>query len=56
MREKALAHDLARGVALHTFSGEASYDEDAIWFDKKPSAMNERPCDHEENGTQGVAH
>jgi hypothetical protein len=52
VREKTVALDLARGAALHTFSGEARYDEDAIWCDNKPLVMNERPCDHEENGTR----
>ena len=28
------------------------YDEDALWYEERPSAMDERPCDHEENGVQ----
>jgi hypothetical protein len=52
VREKAIALNLARGAAVQTFSDEAPYDEDAIWCDSRPSVMNERPCDHEENGTR----
>jgi hypothetical protein len=56
-REKAIALDLARNAALHAFStfteGVAlPYDEDAIWCDDRLAVMNERPCDHEENGTR----
>jgi hypothetical protein len=52
VRETAVALNLARDAALKTFSDEARYDEDAIWCDSRPSVMNERPCDHEENGTR----
>jgi hypothetical protein len=52
VREKAVALSLARGAALRTFSDQARYDEDAIWCDSRPSVMNERPCDHEENGAR----
>ena len=57
LREKAIALDLARSAALRTFStlpeGVASpYDEDAIWCEDRLAVMNERPCDHEENGTR----
>jgi hypothetical protein len=52
VREKTVALNLARGAALGTFSDEALYNEDAIWCDNKPLVMNERPCDHEENGTR----
>ncbi len=52
VREKAVALNLARNAALRTFSDEARYDENAIWCENKPSVMNERPCDHEENGTR----
>jgi hypothetical protein len=57
LREKAIALDLARGAALRAFStfaqGVASpYDADAVWCEDKLAVMNERPCDHEENGTR----
>jgi hypothetical protein len=52
VREKTIALNLARGAAVRTFSDEARYDEDAIWCDSRPSVMNERPCNHEENGTR----
>jgi hypothetical protein len=56
-REKAIALDLARSVALRVFSSVSEgfvlpYDEDAIWCDDKLAVMNDRPCDHEENGTK----
>src|ERR1700724_1134030 len=55
--EKAIALDLARKAALGTFPtveerGIGLYHEDAIWCEEKPLVMNERPCDHEENGTR----
>ena len=52
VREKTIALNLARGAAVRTFSDEARSGEDAIWCDSRPSVMNERPCDHEENGTR----
>jgi hypothetical protein len=56
-REKAIALDLARSAALRAFSTFAEgialpYDEDAIWCEDRLAVMNERPCDHEENGTR----
>jgi hypothetical protein len=53
-KEKAVALDLARGVALAAFSTGTerivgAYDEDALWYDDRPSLMDERACDHEEN-------
>ena len=56
-REKAVALDLARGVALAAFSAGAErvvspYDEDALWYDDRPSLMEKRACDHEENGVR----
>jgi hypothetical protein len=56
-REKGVALDLARGVALAAFSTGAElvvwpYDEDALWYDDPPSLMGERACDHEENGVR----
>jgi hypothetical protein len=53
-REKAVALDLAREVALAAFSGAkrivGPYHEDALWYDDRPSLLDERACDHEENG------
>jgi hypothetical protein len=57
-REKVIALDLARRVALGTFQTEAGrvlglYDEDPpIWCADRPHVMNERRCDHEQNGTR----
>jgi hypothetical protein len=54
--EKATAIDLARRAALMTFPTVAErvvglYEEDPpIWYEDRPHVMNERPCDHEENG------
>ena len=51
------ALDLAKSAALGTFPNEAErsldlYDEDPpIWYQERPPVINERPCDHEENGT-----
>ena len=56
--EKAIALDLARRVALDTFPTVAGrflglYDEAApTWHEQRHHVMNERPCDHEENGTR----
>ena len=57
LREKTIALDLARQAALSTFAigGEQvswPYDEDALWYEERPSVMDERPCDHEEIGVQ----
>jgi hypothetical protein len=49
---------LAKSAAVSTFPTEAEravdlYDEDPpIWYQDRPPVMNERPCDHEENGTR----
>jgi hypothetical protein len=55
-REKTIALDLARHVALHTIPTNAekvrSYDEDAIWCEDRPAVMNDRFCDYEENGAK----
>jgi hypothetical protein len=56
-REKAIALDLARRAALGTFPTVEErvvglYHEAAIWYEDRPPVMNERPCDHEENGTR----
>ena len=56
--EKSIALDLARRAALGTFPSVAEqilglYDEHApSWHEQRPHVMNERPCDHEENGTR----
>jgi hypothetical protein len=56
-REKKVALDLARAVALAEFSTGAAwiawpYDEDALWCDDRPSLMGERACDYEQNGVR----
>jgi hypothetical protein len=56
-REKAIALDLARRVALDTFESGTDRiawpdDEDAVWYEDRPLIINKRPCDHEENGTR----
>jgi hypothetical protein len=54
---EVIALDLARN-ALGTFPTDAErvvglYDEDPpIWYQNRLPVMNERPCDHEENGTR----
>lgn len=52
--EKAIALELAREVALAAFLGANRvvwpYHEDALWYDDRPYLMDERACDHEENG------
>jgi hypothetical protein len=55
---EVVALGLARSAALGTFPTEAEraidlYDEGPpIWHRQRPPVMNERPCDHEENGTR----
>jgi hypothetical protein len=56
-REKAIALDFARRAALAIFSKGTErviwpYDEDALWCEDRHPVMNERPCDHEKNGTR----
>ena len=54
--EEVVALDLAKMAALNTFPTEAErvvdlYDErPPIWHPDPPPIINERPCDHEENG------
>ena len=54
----AIALDLARRAALSTFPTVAEqilglYDEDTpTWYEDRPYVMNDRTCDHEENGTR----
>ena len=56
--EKTLAMEIARGAALNTFPVVAErvvglYDEALpAWRKNRFHVMNERPCDHEENGTR----
>ena len=55
---EVIALDLAKSAALGTFPTEAErvadlYDEDPpIWCRDRPPVMDERPCDHEENGAK----
>ena len=55
---EVIALDIARRVALGTFPTEAErvvglYHEDPPnWYPDRPRVMNERACDHEENGTR----
>jgi hypothetical protein len=55
---EAIALNLARRVALGAFPTAAErtlglYDEDPpTWREDRPYVMNERACDHEENGTR----
>ena len=55
--EKILALRIARIAALETFRnvGEiaGTYEESVpIWHEERPHVMNQRPCDHEANGTR----
>ena len=56
--KEVIALSLAKGAALGTFPTEAErdvdlYNEDPpIWYHDRLPVMNERPCDHEENGTR----
>jgi hypothetical protein len=53
---EVIALDLAKSAALGTFPTESEralnlYDEASpIWYNDRPPVMNERPCDHEEDG------
>ena len=53
-----IALDLAKHAALSTFPTDAEraldlYDQaPPIWYPARPPVMNERPCDHEENGSR----
>ena len=53
---EVIALDLAKSAALATFPTESEralnlYDEASpIWYHDRPPVMNERPCDHEEDG------
>ena len=54
--KEVIALDLAKSAALGTFPTESEralnlYDEALpIWHNDRPPVMNERPCDHEEDG------
>ena len=51
--EKAIALDLARRAALGTFPEQMPWlydEEEPTWHDYRSHVLNERPCDHEENG------
>jgi hypothetical protein len=56
--KEVVALSLAKSAALGTFPTEAErgielYDEDPpTWYHERLPVMNERPCDHEENGTR----
>jgi hypothetical protein len=56
--KEVIALGLAKNAALGTFPTEAEravdlYDENPpIWFRDRHPIMDERPCDHEENGTR----
>src|SRR5271154_4553199 len=53
---EVIALDLARSAALGTFPTESEralnlYDEASpLWYPDRPPVMNERPCDHEDDG------
>jgi hypothetical protein len=54
---KVLALDLARKAALNAFPtmerGIELYEEGTPrWLDERLAVMNDRPCDHEENGAR----
>jgi hypothetical protein len=57
-REKVIVLELAKRAALGTFPTVTErviglYDEDPpIWYEERPHVMEERRCDHEENGTR----
>jgi hypothetical protein len=55
--KEVIALGLAKSAALGTFPTEERvlnlFEEDPpIWYPDRPRVMNERPCDHEENGTR----
>ena len=55
--EKVIALDLARRAALAAISTRTErlgwpYDEDALWCEGRHYVLDERPCDHEENGVR----
>jgi hypothetical protein len=56
--KEVIALGLAKSAALGTFPTEAErvvdlYGEDSpSWYPDRPPVMNERHCDHEENGTR----
>jgi hypothetical protein len=55
--KEVIALGLAKSAALGTFPTEERamnlFEEDPpIWHQDRPSVLNGRPCDHEENGTR----
>jgi hypothetical protein len=56
--KEVIALGLAKSAALGTFPSESEralelYDEaPPVWYQDRPPFMNERPCDHEEDGTR----
>ena len=56
--KEVIALDLAKNAALGTFPTDAERALDLyeqappIWYPDRPPFMNERPCDHEENGAR----
>ena len=57
LSEKAIALDLARQAALATLSTGAEpvvwpFDEDALWYEDRPSVMDEKTHDREESGVK----
>jgi hypothetical protein len=55
--KEVIALGLAKSAALGTFPSEERavnlFEEDPpVWHQERPSVLNERPCDHEENGTR----
>jgi hypothetical protein len=55
---EVIALDLAKSAALGTFPTESEralnlyHEASPIWYRDRPPVMNERPCDHEEDGTR----
>ena len=57
LSDKAIALNLARQAALATLSTSVEpviwpCDEDALWYEDRPSVMDEKTYDHEENGVK----
>src|SRR6202030_4111961 len=56
--KEVIALGLAKSAAFGTFptgaKGVVDLNKKAppIWYPDRPPVMNERPCDHEENGTR----
>jgi hypothetical protein len=54
LSDEAIAGDIARVIAVKTAllsERHAEYECDAPnWYDRRPPLMNERACDHHDNG------